>query len=272
MKSALFCLLGVCGLVMAAPAQEIARTRSGVEMAMIPAGTFSMGDPLGAGDEGPSHEVQISPFLMDRTEVTQDQFEKTMGYNPSKVENSNHPVDSVRWLEAIEYCNERSVRDGLVPCYDLTTGGCNFAADGYRLPTEAEWEYACRAGTTTRYFSGDNPLGLDPFAWFEKNAVKKSHPVASKKPNAWGLHDMSGSLIEWCNDWYASDAYAAGPAKDPTGPSRGKERVLRGGSWRMKGEECRSAIRFHDAPALPDACFGRDSYGFRCVRRAKEAK
>jgi len=160
-------------------------------MVLIPAGKFVMGDGAGEKDEQPAHPVEIGAFLMDRTEVTQARFEETVGYNPSKRERKEEAVDRVRWTEAIDYCNERSKREGLEPCYDLKTAECRFEATGYRLPTEAEWEYACRAGTSTRYFCGDDASALDAFAWFDKNAAKDSRPVGARRPNAWGLHDMA---------------------------------------------------------------------------------
>jgi formylglycine-generating enzyme required for sulfatase activity len=253
-------------------APEITTTSSGVEMVLIPAGKFRMGDAAGAKDEQPVHEVEISAFLMDRFEVTQRHFSETVGYNPAKRERPGDAVDQVRWTEAVDYCNGRSKREGLEPCYDLDTGKCKFEANGYRLPTEAEWEYACRAGTATRWFCGDDASGIDAYAWFNRNAPKDTRPVGARKPNAWGLHDMAGSLLEWCNDRYDPESYAKSPPRDPQGPAQGKDRVLRGGCWRLGPNECRSAIRFHDEPANADSCFGWDSYGFRCVRRARPAR
>jgi acetoin utilization deacetylase AcuC-like enzyme/formylglycine-generating enzyme required for sulfatase activity len=253
---------------LAGPAPAVVTAPGGLEMVRIPAGRFVMGDAAGAPDERPPRAVEVSAFLMDRREVTQALFDRIMGYNPAKRERPGDAVDQIRWTEAIEFCNERSKREGLAPCYDLKTGACRLDADGYRLPTEAEWEYACRAGTTTRTFCGDAPGALAAHAWFAGNASKTSRPVGAKKPNPWGLFDMAGSLLEWCNDRYAADAYAAGAAKDPTGPATGRDRVLRGGSWNMPAAKCRSAIRFHDEPASADSCYGWDSYGFRCVRRA----
>ena len=263
---------GTAGSPAAVPAPSITKTSSGVEMVLIPAGRFVMGDAAGAKDERPPHPVQVSAFYMDRFEVTQRDFSRSTGYNPSKRERDGDAVDQVRWTEAIDYCNKRSEAERLEPCYDLSTGACRFEASGYRLPTEAEWEYACRAGTTTRYFFGDDPAGLDAYAWYDKNAAKESRPVGARKPNPWGLHDMAGSLLEWCNDRYAEDWYASSPAADPVGPAAGKDRVLRGGSWNMGPDKCRSAIRFHDEPSNADSCFGWDSYGFRCVRRAEAGK
>jgi len=145
---------------------------------------------------------------------------------------------------------------------------CNFAASGYRLPTEAEWEYACRAGTTSAYGFGDDPRLLAEYAWFADNANKQTHPVGTKKPNAWGLFDMHGNVAEWCNDVYDAAYYGASPAKNPTGPERGERYVLRGGAWDSRAGSCRCAYRVGEAPGSQDACFARDAIGFRCVRRA----
>ncbi len=250
----------------------IITTSSGAEMVLIPAGEFVMGDAAGAPDEAPPHRVEVSAFYIDRFEVSQGRFERATGYNPAQRERKDDAVDQIRWTEAIDYCNQLSKREGLEPCYDVKTGACRFEATGYRLPTEAEWEYACRAGTISRYFFGDDPALLDPFAWYEKNASKDSRPAGARRPNAWGIHDMAGSLLEWCNDRYGAETYARSPSKDPTGPADGKDRVLRGGCFKMGPEKCRSAVRFHDEPANADSCFGWDSYGFRCVRRAGGAR
>lgn len=244
-------------------------TKSGIEMVLIPGGEFIMGDDRGEDDEQPAHAVRISPFYMDVSEVTQESFQAMMGRNPSKWVDVAGPVDRMSWYSAIQYCNMRSTREGLKPCYDLKTLRCDFMADGYRLPTEAEWEYACRAKTATRYSFGDDPAELDQCAWFKKNSQAKTHPVKQKNPNPWGLYDMHGNVAEWCNDFYA-ESYEAGQTQDPIGPESGEDRVLRGGSWKTSEESCRSSARYSEAPGLADVCFGYEAYGFRCVRRAGE--
>jgi formylglycine-generating enzyme required for sulfatase activity len=190
-----------------------------------------------------------------------------MGKNPSKTVSPDRPVERISWVSAAQYCNMRSLREGFTPCYDADTLACDFEANGYRLPTEAEWEYACRAGTTTAWSCGDNSKKLDEYAWFKDNAGKQTQPVRQKKPNPWGLFDLHGNVLEWCHDFY-SETYEATEAADPRGPAAGDERTLRGGSWKTSEDRCRSAARWSETPAFADACFGTEEYGFRCVRRA----
>jgi len=236
-------------------------------MVLIPAGELRMGDPRGAEDARTLHSVRLSAFYMDTTEVTQESFQALTGLNTSKVRGEKNPVEQTTWLHAARYCNARSLTEGLKPCYDTSTWACDFAADGYRLPTEAEWEYACRAGTTTAYSFGDDPQKLTAYAWVKGNADGTPHPVGRKLPNAWGLFDLHGNVLEWCNDWYAADAYAAGSATDPRGPASGECRVLRGGGWRSPPKAATAAVRAKDAPTSLDTCLGYPDYGFRCVRR-----
>ena len=240
-------------------------TESGVKMVLLPGGTFTMGDEDGEVDE-PAHKVEVGPFAIDKFEVTQEEYERVMGANPSKFKGRKNPVEQVRWSDAVRYCNERSRVEGLEPAYDLKTWTCRFEADGYRLPTEAEWEYAARAGAATAYSFGDSDSKLQQHAWFKVNARGKPKPVGQRRPNAWGLHDVHGNVWEWCNDFYKVDYYLEGPKKDPKGPESGKNKILRGGCWNSNADACRSAYRYNENPAYTDACFGYDIYGFRCVR------
>ena len=246
-------------------------TKAGITMVLVPAGGFLMGSAKGEDDEKPAHQVTVAAFYMDVHEVTQASYEALMGRNPSKHKGPHRPVDQVGWLASIRYCNMRSRREGLRACYDPKTLACNFAADGYRLPTEAEWEYACRAGTSTPYSFAGGERRLGEYAWLKANSGKASHPVRQKKPNPWGLYDMHGNASEWCHDRYGEEYYAQSPAADPRGPDDGEERVLRGGNWGSGPESCRSAARYSEAPGFADVCFGYDAYGFRCVRRAPES-
>ena len=217
-------------------------------MVEVPPGEFIMGDDGGAAEERPAHTVRVSAFCIDATEVTQKSFEALMGRNPAKFVGPDRPVERVSWYAAIQYCNARSLKEGLRPCYDLKTLACDFSADGYRLPTEAEWEYACRAGTRTRFSFGDDPGGLAACGWLKENAARTTHPVRQKPPNPWGLYDMHGNVAEWCNDFYGPGYGAAAEAVDPRGPASGTERVLRGGSWSSGAEACRSSARVRRGP------------------------
>jgi len=241
------------------------RTDSKAAMVQIAGGRFTMGDKNEV--DAPLHEVVVSLFAIDKHLVTQEQFQTVMGSNPSRWKGDRNPVEQVRWSDAVKFCNQRSELEGLQPCYDLQTWKCNFDANGYRLPTEAEWEYACRAGTTTPYFFGDNSAKLGDYAWFDKNSGGHPRSVGQKQPNPWGLYDMTGNLWEWCNDFYKVDYYQEAPRQDPRGPIEGRNKVVRGGAWRFSAENCRSGYRYSESPGYADVCFGYDIYGFRCVRK-----
>lgn len=247
-----------------------ARTNSlNLAMARIPAGEFVMGDNEGEADEKPAHPVRVSGFYMDTREVTQSAYEALMEKNPSKSKGVDKPVEQVDWYQATLFCNMRSLKEGRRPCYDAKTLACDFTANGYRLPTEAEWEYACRAGSRGKYSFGEEAAKLKSVAWFKDNAGQTTHPVGQKAPNAWGLYDMYGNVAEWCHDFYREDSYPKDAVSDPHGPAAGDKCVLRGGSWRTSADACRSAARSSETPRFADACFGSDACGFRCVRRGE---
>ncbi len=244
------------------------KAESGTEMVQLPGGRFTMGDENEI--DAIPHEVVVSSFYMDKYLVTQEEYKRVMGKNPSRWKSDKNPVEQVRWSDAVRYCNARSRLEGLQSCYDLQTWECNFNADGYRLPTEAEWEYACRAGNKTTYFFGIEPSKLTDYAWFDKNSNGRPRPVGRKRPNPWGLYDMYGNVWEWCNDFYKVDYYQESPQENPKGPNAGETKVVRGGSWKFSSESCRSGYRYNEAPGYADVCFGYDIYGFRCVRNAPD--
>jgi len=245
---------------------QVVTTSTGIEMVRIPAGEFQMGSRSGSADETPVHRVHVSAFLMDRYEVTQQQYSAFPLPDPSHFKDPQRPVEQINWTDALAYCNERSLDEELQPCYDLETGDCDFQANGYRLPTEAEWEYACRAGTATTYAFGNDAQQLLAGAWYQKNAPSKTQPVGGKQANAWGLFDMHGNVKEWCNDYYSETYYQTSPERDPRGPVQGSERVIRGGGWTSSPDACRSSYRASDA-SINDTCLASDAIGFRCVRR-----
>ena len=205
----------------------------GMKFAYCPPGRFTMGSPIdepGRHDDEGQHPVTIGRgFYLGVTEVTQGQFQRVMGFNRSEIKGDDLPVNRISWGHADVFCKKLS----------LLTGR------RYRLPTEAEWEYACRAGAAGP-FAGSGKL--DEMGWHMDNSDEAPHPVAARQPNAWGLYDMHGGVLEWCADWYARD-YPAEAVADPNGPVSGKYRVARGGSWGHFARACRSAARANFNPA-----------------------
>ncbi|MFM1843040.1 MAG: hypothetical protein RLZZ490_1782, partial [Cyanobacteriota bacterium] len=221
-----------------------------IELVDIPAGTFWMGsaddDPDAEDDEKPRHQITLSAFQIGKYPITHAQYEVVMGNNPSGfVGNPNHPVEQVTWQNAQEFCQRLSQITG----------------QRYRLPTEAEWEYACRAGTETHYYFGDDESELENYAWFHGNSDGQTHPVGEKRPNAWGLYDMHGNVWEWCADsWHGS--YATKPSRFKKQGNEAwvdkstKNYVLRGGSWRLPPGNCRSAYRNDYLPDFQNSLLG----------------
>ena len=247
---------------------QTVRPKSGGEMILLPGGKFHMGDRHGSSDEMP-HEVFVDSFFIDKHTVSQKFFEKVSHTNPSKRKGATLPVERIMWTQAAQFCNTCSELEGLTPCYDINTWDCDFEANGYRLPTEAEWEYACRAGSQTTYCFGNDPAKLRKNAWCKPHSLGKTWPVGEKLPNRWGLYDMHGNVWQWCNDYYGETYYSESPQDNPRGPATGKKRVLRGGAWNSTAESCRAAYRFSEFQMFTDACFGSDSYGFRRVRNGQ---
>ncbi len=228
-------------------------------LVLIPGGTFRMGSTADS-DEQPIHTVTVSAFEMARTEVTQAQYETMTGTNPSYYTGDNsRPVEMVSWGEAATFCNKLSEAEGLESCYDLSTWECDFSKNGFRLPTEAEWEYACHAGTTTKYYTGDKESDFAKAGWYASNSNRTTHAVGGKETNSFGLYDMHGNVEEWCNDW--KDSYSSENATDPQGPNPCSSRVTRGGSWGDSAVFCRSASR----RSKSTSCVG-ELTGFRVVR------
>ena len=216
-------------------------------MVFIPPGTFRMGTPTNEVDryyiEGPQTDVIISRgFWMSKYDVTQGEYLEVMGTNPSYftptkgfAKDLTLPAESMTWLDATKYCAAVTQRE--------RAAGRIATNSVYRLPTEAEWEYACRAWTSTRFYYGDDPgyTNLTQYAWYDSNSGARTHPVGQKLPNVWGLYDLHGNIWEWCQDWY--DALPGGLVLDPQGPSKGVGRVIRGGSWSDLAKYCRSGNR-----------------------------
>ena len=201
----------------------------GMEFVLIPAGSFLMGSDTRARNEKPPHRVRISrPFYLGKFEVTQEQWQAVMGNNPSEFKGLNNPVEQVSWEDVQEFIRRLNEKEG---------------HKRYRLPTEAEWEYAARAGTATPWSFGDDVGLLGQYAWYRENSCATTHPVGSKKPNPWGLYDMHGNVFEWVQDWYDENYYSSSPRTDPPGPSVGTARVHRGGCVNCLSVGVRSARR-----------------------------
>lgn len=248
------------------------------ELVPIKGGQFTMGSPASEfrhGKDEVQHSVTLKDFYLGKFEVTQKEFREVMNAAPGNFKGDNLPIENVTWFKAVEYCNALSREEGVTPAYAITGAGDAITvtwsrnADGYRLPTEAEWEYACRAGTNTPFNTGENITtdqanyyGSYPYKDVPRGQYRDSTvPVGSVPPNTWGLHEMHGNVWEWCWDWYGE--YASGPQTQPNGPTEGTYRVNRGGGWNDFGRHLRSAYRAAHTPS--NRTF---NIGFRVARNA----
>lgn len=237
---------------------------AGDDFVLVQGGTFLMGSMDGDSDEVPSHGVTVSSFYIGTYEVTQGDYEALIDENPSSSGygiGENHPVNDISWYEALEYCNALSKKEGLSPSYSGSGANieCDFNANGYRLPTEAEWEYAATGGvsTSSSTYAGSN--NIDEVGWYKKNSDKTTFPVGSKQKNELGLYDMTGNVFEWCWDWYGDYPYER--QNDPTGKPLGEVRVFRGGSMISTAAGSRSTFRSASEPSI-----NRFFVGLRLVR------
>jgi len=237
-------LLPLTAISQAPPDKTLANS-IGMEFVLIPAGTFTMGSEDGESDERPTRQATISrPFYLGKYEVTQGQWQTIMGNNPSLFQgDSKLPVEQVWWSDVQAFIGKLNAKEG---------------GTRYRLPTEAEWEYAARAGSTSAYSFGNEASRLGEYAWYRDNSGGKTHPVGQLQPNAWGLYDMHGNVMEWVQDWYGR--YSEKPVTDHQGPPSGSHRMRRGGAWNSVATVCRSANRY-SVPGFRD-----DFLGFRLVR------
>lgn len=267
------------------------------DMAHVPAGTFTMGRTKASGlaefdDELPTHSVTLTAaFYIGMYEVKQSEWFAVIGANPSHfVGDTNRPVEMVSWYATLVYCNKRSMMEGLTPVYSISgstdpanwgnipttsnaawdAANCNWSADGYRLPTEAEWEYAARGATNTPdfLFAGDD--NVSAVSWYATNSGNTTHPVGLKNPNGLGIYDMSGNVGEWCWDWYGATYYSTSPSTNPTGPAMDAQHrhTIRGGSWFHQASSSRVVYRDWGTPEKDSPKVLNNRLGFRVVRLA----
>jgi len=232
-------------LLSAESVPEVLENAIGMKLVSIPAGEFDMGQASGESDEKPVHRVQITkPLFMGMHEVTNAQWNRVVGEIPSKWRDDSRPVEQVSWADAARFCQALSAMPEELKAERM-----------YRLPTEAEWEYACRAGTPPQSAYGNNKSQLDDYGWYTANSGGATHPVGQKLANPWGLYDMHGNVAEWCSDW-TGGKYAEGVVKDPVGPPNGHSRVARGGGYNDTKTDCRAADRAGFNPTATVAVVG----------------
>ncbi|MDR1148532.1 MAG: formylglycine-generating enzyme family protein [Spirochaetaceae bacterium] len=264
-----------------AAVSAVAQNRFPSDFVLIKGGIFTMGSPASEPERGTDetqHRVTVGDFYIAKSSVTQREYSRLMGNNPSEFKGDNLPVENVTWFDAVRFCNALSMREGLTPAYTISGEAVtwNRNANGYRLPTEAEWEYACRAGTTTPFNIGNNITDKEANCYnnygYNNNSSGRvtggyrgrTTPINSYTANNWGLFDMHGNAADWCWDWYGE--YGANAKTNPTGPAAGTLRVNRGGGWNDFPKHIRSAYRAATPP-------GNYSFnlGFRLARTPEKA-
>ena len=256
-------------------------------MVFVQGGTFQMGSYNEDSDEKPVHSATVSDLYIGKYQVTQKEWQAVMGNNPSDFKGDSNPVETVSWYDAVEFCNKLSEKEGLTKCYTIDktskdlnnqneydevkwTVVCDFNANGYRLPTEAEWEFAARGGNTSKGYTYSGSNNIDKVAWYDKNSYDKgsshpdygTHPVGQKQANELGIYDLTGNVWEWCWDWYGN--YSSGSQTNPKGADNGSDRVRRGGGWCTGASYCRVALRYGYDPDV--SC---NTLGFRLSRSSR---
>ncbi len=238
-----------------------------IDMIYVEGGTLTMGDTSKGRGVYKKHtrQVTVSSFYLGKYEVTQKLWEEVMGHNISKWKGNDLPVQGISSYECLVFCNKLSLKEGLTPCYsgERSMTNCDWSANGYRMPTEAEWQYAAIGGKQSNNYEYSGSNTLDDVAWYKNNSGSKTHPVGQKQPNELGIFDMTGNVKEWCWDWSgATEYYSTKPAVNPKGEKASTERVLRGGSWSSSIKDCQVENRDSD---VPDHRYSRN-YGFRVCR------
>lgn len=237
------------------------------KMIFVKGGEFTMGsNKSNSDDEKPEHQVIVDDYYISKFEVTQKEWQSIMKTNPSRIIDEQHPVNGVSWIQAVKFCNNKSVIENLDACYTINglTVECDFTKNGYRLPTEAEWEYASKGGKKSKHYLYSGSNKIDEVAYYALNSDRETHPVGEKKPNELGIYDMSGNVLEWCWDWFGAEYYKESPKNNPKGLDSSRNKVLRGGNYRDVTGRLTNTIRWVGTKSTR-----RPMIGFRIVKKGK---